>query len=60
MTKFSTGFYDAIMIKGGTKFSFWFAQYTVDVLLLLLMLPIFEVFAYLFGVLLPGIWFLYI
>ena len=60
MTKFNTGFYDAVMMKGGTKISFWFAQYIMDVFLILLILPILEVFAYLCGVIMPGIWFIYI
>ena len=40
IANFETGFYDAVMMKGGTKWTYWLAQYVIDVLLLLIIIPI--------------------
>ena len=60
IANFETGFYDTVMMKGGTKWTYWIAQYLVDVLLLLIFVPMLELTAYLFGLVLPGISYLYI
>ena len=60
MANFESGFYDAVMMKGSTKWTYWMAQYVIDVLLLLICLPILELTAKLFGLVLPGITYLYL
>ena len=60
ISRFETGFYDAAMMKGATKGTYWMSIYIVDVLIILILLPIFELSGMLFGIRLPGVWFLFI
>ena len=49
LSRFQTGFYDAAMMKGGTKWTYWSAQYTIDVLLMMIFVPSLVLTAYIFG-----------
>ena len=49
LTRFSTGFYDAAMMKGGTKLTYWTSQYIIDVLVLMVFLPPLALSGYIFG-----------
>ena len=52
--RIKTRFYDSLMMRGATKWSYWLAQYCVDVVTLLIPIPIFELSFLLFGIQVPG------
>ena len=41
LQRFETGFYDAVMMKGATKWTYWISFYLVDVAIILILLPLF-------------------
>ena len=55
--RIETGFYDAVMMRGATKFTFWLPAYFNEVLGLLLPLPALLITQACFGIVCPGIWF---
>jgi hypothetical protein len=55
-SRIETGFYDAVMMRGATKWSYWLAQYINEVLSLMIPLPILMITQICFGINCPGIW----
>lgn len=54
MGRIESKFYDAVMMRGSTKWSYWLAKYVMDTIVLLIPMPFFELSFFLFGIQFPG------
>lgn len=53
---FSNGYYNSVVMRGGSRISFFLGSYFIDVLTCMLLLPISYGLATLYGMVLPAFW----